>query len=71
MSDDHIEMDGIVTDMANGKFRVWVEDAQAEVMCHLSGKMKRNKINVVISDQVSIKVSPYDMERGFITFRKG
>jgi translation initiation factor IF-1 len=35
----------------------------------LSGRMKKNKIKVIIGDKVQISVSPYDTAHGLITYR--
>ena len=35
----------------------------------LSGRMKKNKIKVIIGDRVQISVSPYDTAHGLITYR--
>lgn len=35
----------------------------------LSGKIKKNKIKVILGDRVRISVSPYDLNHGLITFR--
>jgi len=39
------------------------------VLAHLAGRMRRNRIRVVLGDQVTVAVSPYDPGRGLITYR--
>jgi len=68
-SSDNIEMYGTITEVLyGGKFRV-DSDGQ-EILAHLSGKMRLNKIRVVLGDNVIVEVSPYDSTRGRITRRK-
>ncbi len=56
--------------LGNNNYLVVVEVGEntKQVLCHLSGKMRRFKINVIPGDQVTVEVPPpYD--RGRITFR--
>jgi translation initiation factor IF-1 len=67
--EDHIEMEGVVSEvLAGGLFRVETDDG-LEVLAHLSGKMRRYRIRVVLGDRVTVAVSPYDPSRGRITYR--
>lgn len=67
---DKIELDGIVVDALPGTwFKVKVEGGQ-EVLCTLSGKLRQNHIHILPADQVVIEISPYDMTRGRIMWRK-
>ena len=68
-SSDNIEMQGIINEVLyGGKFKV-DSDGQ-EIIAHLSGKMRLNKIKIVLGDKVTVEVSPYDPTRGRITRRK-
>ena len=68
-SGDHVEMAGEVIDCgAGGHFRVECEGGHI-VIAKLSGKMRKNRIRVVLGDQVKVLVSPYDPTRGIIAFR--
>ncbi|MHC4820320.1 MAG: translation initiation factor IF-1 [Planctomycetota bacterium] len=67
--DDLIEFEGKVKEvLAGGNFRVELDNGH-EVLCRLSGRMRRFHIRVVIGDKVTTAVSPYDPTRGFIVFR--
>jgi translation initiation factor IF-1 len=67
---DKIELDGIVVDALPGTwFKVKVDGGQ-EVLCTLSGKLRQNHIHILPADQVVIEISPYDMTRGRIMWRK-
>ena len=53
---------------SGGLYRVECESGQ-EVLAQLSGRMRRFRIKVVPGDRVTVGVSPYDTERGIITYR--
>jgi translation initiation factor IF-1 len=66
---DLVEMDGkIVEVLVGGNFRVDVQGGHS-VLAQLAGRMRRNRIRVVLGDQVTVAVSPYDPARGLITYR--
>jgi translation initiation factor IF-1 len=67
--DDLISVQGVVTEVTGGgNFRVKCETGH-EVLARLSGRMKRMRIRVIAGDTVTVGVSPYDLTRGFITYR--
>lgn len=67
--EDHIELDGEIVECGRGgNFKVSISENHS-VNAKLSGKMRKNKIKIVLGDFVKVKVSPYDPSRGFITFR--
>jgi translation initiation factor IF-1 len=64
-----IEMQGVVTQcLSNGLFRVKLENG-FHVIGHLSGKIRRNYIRILLGDRVAIELSPYDLTRGRIIYR--
>ena len=66
-----IEQDGtIVEALSNAMFRVELENGH-EITAHISGKMRKRFIRLVVGDRVRIEVSPYDMSKARITFRLG
>lgn len=66
---DAIELQGTVTEvLPNATFRVFLENEHT-VHCTLAGKMRRFRIRVLAGDRVTVALSPYDLERGRITFR--
>lgn len=68
--DDAIEFTGTVAEvLAGGLFRVDVSQGHS-VLAHLSGKMRKFRIRIVLGDQVTVAVSPYDPTRGRIVFRE-
>ena len=64
-----IEIQGVVTQcLSNGMFRVKLENG-FQVLTHLSGKIRRNYIRILLGDEVTVELSPYDLTRGRIVFR--
>jgi len=68
-SKDFIEVKGEVLEMMPGaSFKVRLENDH-EILAHLSGKMRMNKIRLSQGDKVRVEISPYDLTKGRITFR--
>ena len=67
---DIIEMDGKVTQvLPNAFFRVELENGHT-ILAHVAGKMRKFFIKIIQGDSVTVQLSPYDLERGRITFRQ-
>jgi translation initiation factor IF-1 len=67
--DDAIEVEGVVTEtLPNAYFRVELANGH-KILAHLSGKMRMNFIKILPGDKVKIELSPYDLEKGRITYR--
>jgi translation initiation factor IF-1 len=68
-----IELDGtVVAALPNAMFRVQVEvgGEKHEVLAHISGKMRKYYIRILPGDTVTVEMSPYDLTRGRITYRR-
>lgn len=66
---DFIEMQGEVLElMPAAMFKVVLENGH-EILAHLSGKMRLNKIRLLPGDRVKLQISPYDLTKGRITYR--
>ena len=66
---DLVDMEGKVVEvLVGGNFRVDVPGGHS-VLAQLAGRMRRNRIRVVLGDSVTVAVSPYYPGRGLITFR--
>jgi translation initiation factor IF-1 len=66
---DFIEMQGEVLElMPAASFRVTLENGH-EILAHLSGKMRMNKIRLLPGDKVKLQISPYDLTKGRIIYR--
>jgi len=67
---DNVELDGVVVDVgAGGFFRIQVTGDHI-VTARLGGKLRQNKIRVVLGDRVKVRVSPYDPTRGIVVYRE-
>lgn len=69
--EDIIEVTGVVVMvLPNATFKVKIDDLEdKEIMCHLSGKMRKFTIKVILGDKVEVEISPYDLSKGRITRR--
>ena len=66
---DIIEVSGVVVDsLPNAQFKIKLETGQ-EILAHISGKIRKHYIRVLLGDTVKVELSPYDMTRGRITYR--
>ncbi len=64
-----IETEGkILEALPNAMFKVELENGHV-VLAHVSGKMRMNFIRILPGDKVKLELSPYDLNRGRITFR--
>lgn len=59
----------VLEKLPDAMFKVAVDDNQHEVLAHISGKMRKNFIRILPGDKVLIAWSPYDLNRGQITYR--
>lgn len=70
MSKDCIKVDGTVKELLpNTQFLVTLENG-LEVTAHISGKMRLHFIRILPGDQVTVEISPYDLTKGRISYRK-
>ncbi len=64
-----IEFEGEVQEvLPNAMFRVILENGH-EVLAHTSGRMRKNRIRVLVGDKVTVEMTPYDLSKGRIKFR--
>lgn len=64
-----IKQDGTITEaLSNAMFRVELENGH-EIVAHISGKMRMNYIRILPGDKVAVEMSPYDLDKGRITYR--
>jgi translation initiation factor IF-1 len=68
---DSIRVEGVVKELLpNTMFRVELPNGH-EVLAHISGKMRLNFIRILPGDKVTLEMSPYDLTKGRIIYRKG
>jgi len=66
--DDAIEVEGTVVDSNHDMFTVELSNGH-KIIAHVSGKLRRFNIRVYPGDKVRVELSPYDLNRGRITWR--
>jgi translation initiation factor IF-1 len=68
--DDSIQFEGEVTEtLPNTFFKVRLTDNGSLIICHASGKIRKNHIRIAVGDFVTVEMTPYDLSKGRITFR--
>jgi len=68
--EEAIEVEGTVIEpLPNAMFRVELDNGH-KVLAHVSGKMRKFFIRILPGDKVTVELSPYDLSRGRITYRK-
>lgn len=68
--DDVIRVEGVVKELLpNTMFKVEIQGGHI-VDAHISGKMRMNFIRILPGDSVTLEMSPYDLNKGRIVFRK-
>jgi translation initiation factor IF-1 len=69
--EDIINMEGRVEEvLPAAMFRVKLDNLNNLVLAHLSGRMRKHNIKVLLGDRVELEFSPYDLTKGRITRRK-
>ena len=67
--EEMIEFQGVVRNiLPNAMFRVVLEN-EHEILAHTSGRMRKNRIRVLVGDRVTVEMTPYDLSKGRIIFR--
>jgi translation initiation factor IF-1 len=70
MKEELIEAAGVVVDkQPNAFFQVQINNSEHLVLAQISGRMRRNRIRILVGDRVDIEMSPYDLSKGRITYR--
>ena len=68
---DVLELEGVVLEsLPNANFRVQLDDTDQVILAHVSGKIRKNFIKILVGDHVTCEISPYDLTKGRITFRR-
>ncbi len=67
--EEFIEFEGVITELLpEGRFRVRLDNDHT-VLAYTAGRMKKNRIRSLVGDRVTVEMTPYDMDRGRITYR--
>lgn len=66
---DKLEVEGTVVELLpNTQFMVELDNGH-KVLAYLSGRMRKYYIRILLGDRVRLEMTPYDLERGRITYR--
>jgi translation initiation factor IF-1 len=66
---DMIELEGVVVEaLPNATFQVELQNGH-KILAHISGKLRMNFIRILPGDKVTVEMSPYDLNKGRITWR--
>ena len=67
--EEAIEMEGVVIEsLPNTNFKVKLDNNHI-INAHISGKMRKNYIRILLGDRVTVQLTPYDLNKGRIIFR--
>lgn len=67
--DSVVEFRGTVIDvLPNSMFRVKLDNDHI-LLAYSSGRIRQNKIKILLGDAVTVEVSPYDLDKGRLVFR--
>ena len=68
VKEESLEFTGIVIELLpNAMFKVKLENNH-EVLAHTSGRIRKNRIRVLVGDKVDVEMTPYDLTKGRIVF---
>ena len=66
---DVLEVDGVVKELLPATtFRITLDNGH-EILGHLSGKMRMNRIRIIPGDRVKVEMTPYDLTKGRVVYR--
>ena len=69
VKEESLEFTGVVLELLpNAMFKVKIENDH-EVLAHTSGKLRKNRIRVLVGDKVDVEMTPYDLTKGRIVYR--
>lgn len=67
--EEAIEMEGVVIEsLPNTNFKVKLDNGHV-VNAHISGRMRKHYIRILLGDRVTVQLTPYDLTKGRIVFR--
>ena len=67
--EEKVILEGAVVDiLPDGQYKFEIEGGH-QILSYTSGKMRRFNIRIVVGDTVTVETSPYDLNRGRITYR--
>jgi translation initiation factor IF-1 len=67
--EDLLEVDGVVTEILPNLMSRVLLDSGHEILAFSSGRLRRNRIKILVGDRVTVEMTPYDLSKGRINFR--
>lgn len=69
-NEDLIELEGEVFEvLPSSTFRVRIPTTGHELVCYISGKLRKHNIRIILGDRVRLEISRHDLTKGRITYR--
>jgi len=69
VKEEPVRVEGRVVEvLPSTRFRCEIENG-LQILCHVSGRMRRHRIRMLPGDVVTIEMSPYDLSKGRIVYR--
>lgn len=67
--DDLIQFTGVVIELApNATFKVKLDNGHV-ILAHTAGRMRKNRIRILLGDKVTVEMTPYDLTKGRVILR--
>ncbi|HYE43712.1 MAG TPA: translation initiation factor IF-1 [Caulobacteraceae bacterium] len=67
--EEFIEFEGVIEELLpEGRFRVKLDNDHT-ILAYTAGRMRKNRIRSLVGDRVTVEMTPYDLDKGRITFR--
>jgi len=64
-----LQFEGVVLELLpNAMFRVKLENDHI-IIAHTSGRMRKNRIRIIVGDKVTLEMTPYDLTKGRVVHR--
>lgn len=68
--EEAIRMEGEVVEvLPNATFRVVLDGNNHKILAYLGGRLRKNTINILLGDRVTVEISSYDLSRGRVVYR--
>ncbi len=68
--EDILELNGTVDEVLPGSmYRVKLDDSPNLITCYTGGRLKQNKIKIILGDKVRVEISAYDLTKGRVVYR--
>ena len=67
--EDLIEFEGVITELLPGGIYRIVLNNGHEIIGHISGKIRKNRIRILSGDKVKVEMTPYDLTKGRVVHR--